>query len=136
MVDDVFPIRFGFWKPLLVILGMGPSRSRVEIDRTTVRVRMGWAFRARIDRASIVRAFADSNKYGGIGVHGWRGSWLVNGSVSGIVTIEFDPPAPARVMGYPIRLRTLYVSLENPEGFLAQLAGSAGPGSASSQLPV
>ncbi len=121
VAGDTFPIRFGFWKPLLVVVGMGPARSRVEIDRTKVRVRMGWAFRAKIDRASIVRAFADSNKYGGIGVHGWRGSWLVNGSVSGIVTIAIDPPARARVLGYPIRLRTLYLSLEDPAAFLARL---------------
>ncbi len=121
MVEDTFPIRFGFWKPLLAVFGMGPSRSRVVIDPTTVRVRMGWAFRAKIDRVSIVRAFADTDKWGGIGVHGWRGTWLVNGSVSGIVTLAIDPPAPARVLGYPIRLRTLYVSLEDPAGFLARL---------------
>ena len=121
MAADTFPIRFGFWKPLLVVAGMGPTQSRVEIDGSVVRVKMGWAFRARIDRPSIVRAVADSNKYAGIGVHGWRGTWLVNGSVSGIVTISIDPPAPARVLGFPIRLRTLYVSLEDPTGFLGRL---------------
>lgn len=121
MAGDTFSFRFGFWKPLLAVFGMGPARSRVEVDRSTVRVRMGWAFRAKIDRATIVRAFADTNKYWGIGVHGWGGSWLVNGSVSGIVTVAIDPPAPARVLGYPIRLRTLSVSLEDPAAFLARL---------------
>jgi hypothetical protein len=121
VAQETFPIRFGFWTPLLVVVGMGPARSWLKIDRTTVRVRMGWAFQTKIDRASIVRAVADSNKYGGIGVHGWRGTWLVNGSVSGIVTITIDPPAPARVLGFPIRLRTLYVSLEDPTGFLSRL---------------
>jgi hypothetical protein len=121
MIEDMFPIRYGFWKRLLVVMGMGPARSRVKVDPTTVQVRMGWAFRAEIDRRSIVGAKSDSNKYAGIGVHGWRGSWLVNGSVSGIVTVSIDPPAPARVVGFPVRLRTLYVSLEDPAGFLARL---------------
>ena len=83
---------------------------------------MGWSFRSRIDESSIERAATDSNKWAGIGVHGWRGRWLVNGSVSGIVTIEIDPPNRARVMGIPIRLRTLHVSLDDPEGFLTGLS--------------
>lgn len=119
--DDTFSIRYGFWKPLLVVLGMGPSRSWTKIDGPVVHVQMGWAFQARIDRTSIVRASAGTDKRSGIGVHGWRGKWLVNGSISGIVTMEIEPPAPARAVGYPIKLRTLHVSLDDPGGFLRRL---------------
>lgn len=44
-------------------------------------------------------AYRDRDMYGGIGVHGWRGRWLVNGAVSGIATLEIDPPARASVLG-------------------------------------
>jgi hypothetical protein len=117
-----YALRFGFWKTLLAVLGLGPRRSSAVIDPEVVHVRMGWAFRAHIDRPSIVRVAAASDKWAGIGVHGWRGRWLVNGAVSGIVTIEIDPPGKARVMGVPIRLHTLHVSLDDPDAFLDALA--------------
>ncbi len=57
----------------------------------------------------------------GWGVHGWRGRWLVNGSSHGIVVLGIDPPARARTLGLPVRLRELAVSLEDPVGFAAAL---------------
>lgn len=117
-----YTLRYGFWHALLVLLGLGPRRSSVVIDPDEVRIRMGWAFRATIDRRSMgAQAVADTSPWAGIGVHGWRGRWLVNGSVSGIVRIDIDPPSRARVMGVPIRLHTLLVSLDDPDGFLAGL---------------
>jgi hypothetical protein len=58
---------------------------------------------------------------GGIGVHGWAGRWLVNGSTKGVVAIDIDPPARGYVMGFPVRLRQLAVGLADPEGFLAAI---------------
>ena len=120
-----FPIRFGVLRWLLVVLGTGPRFSHVDVDFDTVRATMGWAFRSTIPRPSIVKAYKDRNMWGGIGVHGWRGRWLVNGSVSGIVTMEIDPPARGWVIGVPVRLRKLHVSLEDPDAFLAELGGTA-----------
>jgi hypothetical protein len=117
-----FPIRFGLFRGLLTLLGTGPRFSYVEVSDGSIRVTMGWAFRATIPLSSVRRIYKDRNMWRGIGVHGWRGEWLVNGSVSGIVTIEIDPPARARVIGVPVRLTKLYVSLEDPDGFLAALA--------------
>jgi hypothetical protein len=37
------------------------------------------------------------------GVHGWRGSWLVNGSSSGLVRFEIEPAVRALIMGIPVR---------------------------------
>jgi hypothetical protein len=62
------------------------------------------------------------NRWNGIGVHGWGGWWLVNGSVAGIVRIEIDPPARARVLGVPVRLRILEVSMQDPEALVAALS--------------
>jgi hypothetical protein len=58
---------------------------------------------------------------GGIGVHGWRGAWLVNGAASGLVSITVDPPVRAWAVGVPVRLRQLTVSLEDPDAFRAAL---------------
>ena len=34
-------------------------------------------------------------------MHRWRGRWLVNGAAGPLVAIEIDPPARARVLGFP-----------------------------------
>ena len=51
--------------------------------------------------------------------------WLVNGSSSGIVRIEIEPPARARVIGFRIRLQALRVALEDPTAFRAALGPTA-----------
>jgi hypothetical protein len=89
--------------------------------RDHLRVRMGFSFRAEIPLASITGVRPFSGLVGGIGVHGWRGRWLVNGAASGIVTIDIEPPARAKVLGVPVPLRTLQVSVESPEELIAAL---------------
>ena len=119
-----FAIRYGVFRPLLSVLGAGPRFSGVSLDGDRLRVRMGWMFRADIPVASITGAEPHRGLVGGIGVHGWRGTWLVNGSAKGVVSVHIDPPAPARVLGVPVKLRTLQVSVEEPEEFVAALSGS------------
>ena len=119
---QTFPIRYGVFRPLLSVLGMGPRFSSVQVEGDRVRVRMGWSFQADIPRSSITGAEASTGFVGGIGVHGWRGQWLVNGAAKGLVTINIDPPARGRVLGVPVRLRTLRVSVESPDELLAVLA--------------
>jgi hypothetical protein len=116
-----FPILYGAFRPLLVGFGMGPRFSAVELDDDELHVKMGWAFRARIPRSAITGARSVSSRVGGIGVHGWRGRWLVNGSMDGIVGIDIDPVVRAVAVGLPVRLHYLSLSLENPEAFLAAL---------------
>ena len=119
-----FPVRYGVFRPLLSVLGGGPGFSGVTVDGDRMRVRMGWMFRAEIPMTSITGAERHRGLVGGIGVHGWRGTWLVNGSAKGVVSVHIDPPAPARVLGVPVKLRTLQVSVEEPEELLAALSGS------------
>ncbi|MGI8809696.1 MAG: hypothetical protein ACR2KK_18020 [Acidimicrobiales bacterium] len=118
----LFPLRYGLFRPLLSVLGIGPRFSGVEVEDQHLRVRMGWSFRADVPLNSVAAARPDHGFVGGIGVHGWRGEWLVNGAASGLVRIEIAPPARARVLGVPVRLRTLRVSVESPDELLAALA--------------
>ena len=95
----------------------------MEVDDDVVRVRMGFAFRAQFPRASITDVRSYWGVVGGVGVHGWRGRWLVNGSATGLVTMEINAPGRARVLGIPVQLRNLRVSVESPEELVAFLRG-------------
>ena len=120
-----FPIRMS---PVngVVLRGLlvPPSRAYVDLGDDTVEVRMGWAFSARIPRR-LVKA-ARPGKPPAIrftaGAHGWGGRWLVNGAADGIVDVELAEPVRAYVSGFPIRLKVLSVSLEEPDAFLESLA--------------
>lgn len=121
------PIRFGRWKPLLVALGLTPSGSYMEIASELVRVRMGWGatrhaqFRTEFSRASI-RSLRRVPNSASIGLHGSRGRWLVNGAAGPLVALSLDPPVRARLLGLPIRLRELIVSVDDPDAIEAKLS--------------
>lgn len=121
LTSQRFGFSYGALRILFTLLGLGPGLSRIEVRPAEVMVQMGWGFRARVPRSSITRAYEDQVMGLGVGVHGWRGRWLVNGSMSGIVTIEIDPPCRALATGFPVKLRKLQVSLEAPSGFVAAL---------------
>jgi len=114
---------------LMGLIGVGPRFSGVVIDDEEVRVRMGWAFYAHIPLASIQRVGSAVRPFFAWGAHGWRGRWLVNGSSKGIVALEIDPPARGWAIGFPLRLRVVYISLADPDGFITALNGAIGAGS-------
>lgn len=119
-----FPIRFNeAYKVISSLLGMPPSASFVDVDDTSVLVKMGWGFRARFPRSAISRASDQNDGVLSLGVHGWAGRWLVNGSFSGLVALNLDPTQRANVAGVPVSLRQLRVSVDEPEKLLACLAG-------------
>jgi hypothetical protein len=122
-----FPIRFdaGF-AALSRVLLLSPSDSYVEIAGDRVAARMGWAFRAAFERAR-VRAASSLGKRIPLtrGVHGWAGRWLVNGAGEAIVSIDLEPPQRAYVLGVPVRLRQLQVSVDDPAALIAALRESS-----------
>ncbi|HEY3209027.1 MAG TPA: hypothetical protein VGL18_04445 [Actinomycetota bacterium] len=120
-----FAIRFSPWLlPLFWISGLGRRSSHVELTGDELHVRMGWGFRARIPRSSILRPRRGGNLWFSIGVHGGFGVWAVNGSARGTVWIDVEPPVRARVAGFPIRLRRLALGLEDPDGFMDALGAA------------
>jgi hypothetical protein len=119
---QVFGIRYGRWRPLFSVVGLGPRFSRVELGAVMLRVRMGWGFRGRFDQRSVARAGRFRDWPWAIGVHGnFRGAWLVNGSGTGLLFLDLEPPGRARVLGWPVKVRKLGLGLDDPDGFLAAL---------------
>ena len=118
-----FPIRYSPAKGLLLrCTGLPPRSSYVEVDDHLLRVRMGWAFRARIDRGRIASAEEVPKVRLTAGVHGWRGRWLVNGASGPIVTIHMNSRARGWVLGFPVRLRELSVSVADPVALVTTLS--------------
>lgn len=116
------PIRYGVvMRRFMGLLALGPRFSGIDIDSETVRVRLGWGFRTRIPRASITAVTLPKGRVISRGAHGFLGRWLVNGAGSGLVTLAIEPRARAWVMGVPIRLRELTVSVDDPAGLAALL---------------
>ena len=104
-----FPIRFTGLNRAMVVLGAIPEHCRVEVDEGELRVRMSWFFSLDVPRANVQSATQDDGRVWGWGAHGWRGTWLVNGSSSGLVRIELDPPGRGRVVGVGTQGRVLRV---------------------------
>ena len=105
--------------PLSVPLGLGPKRSEMRIEDGTLHGRFGWGFRTEIPLTSIKDAKPSNERVYASGAHGWRGRWLVNGSSEDIVELTIAPPVRAYVMGAPIKLQTLYVSVTDPQALIA-----------------
>jgi len=119
-----FPIRISSGNGIVFRgLLIPPSSAYTDLDDQTIHVRLGWAFSARIPRRLAAKAGLGQPPTIRFtaGAHGWGGRWLVNGAPDGIATIELGEPVRANVAGFPIRLKELSVSLEDPEGFLAAL---------------
>jgi hypothetical protein len=116
------PIRFERWYALLSsALLLFPSDSYVEIREDEVECRMGWAFRARFPRSAVSGAKRLARWPLSRGVHGFSGRWLVNGSGDGILSVELEPVQRCRVLGVPVKLRELLVSVDDPEALAERL---------------
>jgi hypothetical protein len=103
-------------------LFISPNDSYVEIEDGRVSVRMAWAFRSNFDR-SAVHGTSPLGKRIPLtrGVHGWAGRWLVNGAGDGILVIDLNPRQRGYVMGFPVRLRQVLVSVDDPATLAAAL---------------
>ena len=126
-----FPIRFGrFNAALMTLLGMGPRRSFVEVTDGDLRVKMGWGFSATVPRSSVTEVERRGYVWWAFGVHslGWTMSrWIVNGSSHGVIKLLIDPPAPGRTLGKSVRLRELWLSVDDPDEFVATVGGKWPP---------
>jgi hypothetical protein len=118
-----FPIRYTFGKGLVLRLVGAPQRwAYVEIGDRRVRVRMSWAFRAKFDRGLIESVSRRPRVRVTAGAHGWRGRWLVNGASGPIVSLRLAEPVRGWVIGFPVRVRELWVSVADADELIAALS--------------
>ncbi len=109
------PIRFDSWYGVLsTLVGLPPSTAYLEVTAQEVAVRMGWAFRCRFPRTAIESVAEPDMSPLSRGVHGFGGRWLVNGSGRGLVALGLRPGQRGYVMGFPVRLELLLVSVADP----------------------
>jgi hypothetical protein len=103
-----------------------PGACFVSVDAESVRVQMDWVFRASFARSTVTHsALGVKGILLGLGVHGFRGRWLVNGSLDGLVTLQLAPVQRAYVLGLPVKLHELQLSLEDPTALLALFPGTS-----------
>ena len=118
-----FPINFDRWYGgFSRMLGLPPATAYVEVGEQEVEVRMGWAFRSRFPRSAVRSISPSAQAPLSRGVHGFGGRWLVNGSSRGLVTFALSPTQRAHVLGWPVSLRELSVSVADSAGLGAALA--------------
>ncbi len=112
-----------WWAPLLVLFGATRKRSYVVLDDEWVRVRFGF-FALRVPRAHVVGARRVRGYWlYGIGWHtNLVSALMLNGSLAGMVELRLAPPQHLRLLIIPVRCSRLYLSLEDPGGFLRVLA--------------
>jgi hypothetical protein len=118
-----FALRYGrFSRLLLTLLASGPRRSGISIGDVDLSVAMGMSFHGRAPRAAVTSARTLPGTVISRGVHGWRGRWLVNGAGDKLVEADFDPPMKARVLGFPVKVSRLRVSVDDPDALVAALS--------------
>lgn len=119
-------LRYARWfLPLSVPFGLGPKQSEVRITDAVLHVKFGWGFRTDVPLSSITHAGENHDRVYSWGAHGWRGRWLVNGSSKGIVELTIEPAATAHVLGVPVELSALSVSVAEPEALIEACTAKA-----------
>ena len=118
------PIKFTTpYSWLFTVLASPPHLCDIQIDGNRVRVRLGWTFHATFDRRDVVSVSPDGAKIS-VGAHGWHGRWLVNGAHSPIASIKLGVAARGFVLGFPLHVRELLVSVDDVAGLERALASS------------
>lgn len=91
------------------------------MTRRALVVGLGWSFRVAVPRVAITAVDSVPWRRRSIGAHGFRGRWLVNTTPGPLVRITVDPATPGRVLGFPVRIRVLTVSIDDVAAFLTDL---------------
>ena len=124
-----FTLRYGaVSRVALKLVGSGPEHSGIAVSDADLAIRMGRSFDGRAPRASVASARTLTDTVISRGVHGWRGDWLVNGDGSGLVEFRFEPPMRGHVLFFPVGVRRLRVSVDDPDGLVAAVGGDGAVG--------
>ena len=119
-------MRYDRWfRPLATVIGLGPKWTTIRADDDTLHVRCGWAFRLDVPLKDIKSARLIAERPIAWGVHTTGEYWYVNGSRDGIVELKFAHPVTSKSVQFQAgtwaEVHRLYISLEDPDGFIAAL---------------
>ena len=121
----VFPFRFGGAMRGLATL-FGGRHATVTVTDDALAVRDGVMFTINVPLTAVrAAARTPSAWWWGIGAHGWKRRWVVNGSSRDLVLLTLDPEQRGRTLGIPVRVRELVLSVEDPDGFMAAVGTAA-----------
>ena len=118
-----FPILISpLWRPLLLPFGATADRSFAEIQDGHLHVRFGLLFQHRFPLDQVEGAsLAHWPLWAGIGWRtNFRGTVGLVGTYVNTVEVRFKEPQRVRLL-VPIRCRRLYLSVDDPRGFIAAL---------------
>lgn len=114
--------RSNWVKPLLWLFGGTDARSYVELDGDSVHIRFGFLFDERIPIKNIVEV--ERQHWPMLAGIGWRTNLIdsiaVVGSHSNVVRLEISPRQWMKVL-LPVRVKSLYVSVDDPDTFVAEI---------------
>ena len=96
-------------------------RPRIAVSPQALVVSLGWAFRVAVPRGAIQAVDSVPWQRYSIGAHGWRGRWLVNNAPGPLVRIRIEPTTTGRLLGVPVRIRELTLSVDDVAAFLTDL---------------
>lgn len=113
-------------KPLLAAFGGTAERSYVDFEPNSLHVQFGWLFNERIPY-NLIRT-AERAKWPWFGGLGWRTNLIdtiaLVGSYENVVRLRLSEPQRMRLLTR-MACDTLYISVENPDAFLAELQKQA-----------
>ena len=114
--------RAGWSKPILAAFTATDDRSYIDVDDDRLEVRFGhYQLEIPCDQVESA-AVASWPWWGGLG---WRTNFRntigLIGASQPVVRIRLQPRMRVRVLGMPVQLRDLYVSVEDPVGLLEAL---------------
>lgn len=122
-----FAMRYGgVYRHLATVFGVGPKQTTIQVIDDMLHVRHGRKFCIDVSLKDIKSARLFPDRPLGWGIHQFKDGWLIRGSRDGIVELTFGRPIkPTRTpLGggwFDGPVRSLYVSLVEPDAFIALL---------------
>jgi hypothetical protein len=121
-----FAMRYDRWyRPVASVFGLGPKWTTIRVVGNTLRIKNGWAFAIDVPLKDIKSVKRINKRPLAWGVHPMGDAWMVNGSRDGIVELNFARPFTSGTVrfvgGSWAEVRCLYISLTDPDSFIAAL---------------
>lgn len=112
---------------LMIPFGVTRRQAYAQIQDDKLHIRFGPMFNERVRIQNIASAeMAHWPRWAGVGLRtNLRGSVGLVGSVGNTVKLTLKEPQPVHLFLFPAKCERLYMSLEDPEGFLEAIGMGA-----------